>query len=146
MGLQYNDALFRATFPEFENTVTYPEPLLSMYWEIACDYISASDSPCAMLNGKSREYAINSMAAHLLVVAKKAARGKQGGFTTSSTIDKVSVQKLAPPVKDMYGWWLSQSPYGQGLMALLEAVSVGGISVGGMPERFSFRKVNGVFL
>jgi hypothetical protein len=51
----------------------------------------------------------------------------------------------APPAANAWQYWLNTSPYGMQLLALLQAKGVGGLYVGGLPERDAFRKVYGVF-
>lgn len=145
----YNDAAFRAQFPEFADETAYPEALIEMYFGLAMQFISTTGSPCSGFSGSQLQVALNYMTAHLLALGKQAMSAPpgsvQGGFDTSATIGEISVSKLAPPVKGPWDWWLYQTPYGQALMALLSVLAVGGISVGGMPEREGFRKVGGVF-
>jgi hypothetical protein len=163
---EYDDALFRAQFPEYANLVLYPEALINMYWDTAAYFIDPSSTtddtttPCAclcalqrmLLTGNSLVYALNLMAAHLMAMATpvpadgQAAKPSQGGFETSARIGDISVSKLAPPVNSAWDFWLSQTPYGQTLAALLSVVSVGGLSVGCIPERQGFRKFGGIFL
>ncbi len=149
---QYDDALFRKQFPEFSDTTAYPTDLLELYWATAREFIGTKDSPCNVLSGSTLALVLNYMTAHLLVLGRQAAQGgpagagsSQGGFVTSSSIDKISVSTLAPPAKDGWEWWLAQTTYGQTIWALLKIKAVGGLSVGGLPERGSFRKVGGVF-
>lgn len=149
----YDDALFRKQFPAFADTTKYPPEQISMYWTMATMFISDADSPCRTLSGAKLETALNMLTAHLLVLAASqtgktggAGSGSMGGFTTSATIGEVSVAKLAPPAANAWEWWLSGTPYGQMLWALLNMLSVGGYVVGGLPERTGFRKVGGVFL
>ena len=152
----YDDALFRSQFPEFSDQTKYPPALVSMYWSMAVDFISVSDSPCNALNGNSLALALNQLTAHLLVIgiqAQVASAGgaagiasNQGGFDLSATIGEISVAKLAPPAKDAWGYWLSQTPYGQALWALLELKAVGGFALPGLPESAGFRRIGGVFL
>jgi hypothetical protein len=149
----YDDALFRAQFPEFADTTKYPVLMIDAYWDMATMFISAADCPFNTLSGKRLATALNMLTAHLIVLgiaakgkAGKTPGSKQGGFTTSATIGEVSVTKLAPPAATAWEWWLSQTPYGSMLWALLDMLSVGGFSVGGLPERDAFRKVGGIFL
>ncbi len=145
----YNDAAFRAQFPEFADTTAYPEVLIEMYFDLAMQFISTTGSPCSALRGAQLQVALNYMTAHLMALGKQNASAPpgsvQGGFDTSATIGEISVSKLAPPAKDAWDWWLYQTPYGQALMALLSALAVGGLSIGGLPEREGFRKIGGVF-
>lgn len=146
----YDDALFRAQFPEFADTTKYPELLISAYFSMAELFIGTAGSPFCVLNGDRLSLVLNQMTAHLLVLGKQALasgspESNQGGFTTSSSIGEISVAKLAPPVKDAWDFWLYQTPYGQAMMALLSVLAVGGLSIGGIAERSSFRKAGGVF-
>ena len=145
----YNDELFRAQFPEFASTAAYPEALISAHFDTALIFISTTGSPCCILQGSQLGLALNQMTAHLMALGKQAASAPpgsvQGGFDTSASIGEISVSKLAPPAKDAWDWWLYQTPYGQALMALLSALSVGGFSLGGLSERDGFRKAGGVF-
>jgi hypothetical protein len=152
MSIAYDDALFRAQFPEFGDTTKYPPALLSMYWGMASNFIDAGASPCAILSGSALPYALNCMTAQLLVLAAQqaaaiaAGQATSGGIEVSATVDKVSVDMMAPPVADMWEYWLALTPYGQQLLALLKTLAVGGISIGGMNESGSFRRSNGMFL
>lgn len=146
----YDDTLFRTQFPEFSDTTQYPQSLISGYWDMAAIFISSDDSPYNMLNGDALALALNQMTAHLMTMGANAASGvspgsEQGGYETSSSIDKISVSRMTPPVKGMWQFWLAQTPYGQALLALLSVMSVGGTFAGGLPEREAFRKVGGVF-
>lgn len=147
--MAYDDTLFRTQFPEFASATDYPEVLISAYYDMALIFVSTTGSPCDTLQGKQLSLILNQMTAHLMVLGKQAiaagATSNQGGFETNASIGEISVAKLAPPAKDAWDWWLYQTPYGQAMMALLSALAVGGLSVGGLPEREGFRKVGGVF-
>ncbi len=150
--MDYNDATFRATFPEFADTTKYPAATIQIFWDVAGNFIDTNDNQWRILNDKSLVYATNCMTAHLMILSQMQSTSaggpgsEQGGFNTSATIGEVSVATLAPPAKDGFQWWLAQTPYGQQLWALLKMLSVGGISVGGIAERNSFRKAGGIFL
>lgn len=145
----YDDALFRSQFPEFSDTTKYPSGVLSGYFSMAQLFIAADGCPFDALQGAQLQLALNQMTAHLLTLGSQAATGQpgtsQGGFEVSASIGEISVAKLAPPAKDAWDWWLYQTMYGQALMALLSVIAVGGLSVGGLDERSSFRKAGGVF-
>lgn len=151
---QYDDTAFRALFPEFSDTTKYSSVLLSAYWDVANEFVTQDSAPWAVLSGSNVDFILNLLTAHFLTLGLQnqtaANKGKvgqaQGGFVSSASIGEVSVTKVAPPTTDMFDWWLAQSPYGQQLLAFLEIKAVGGLSVGGMPERQGFRKVYGVFL
>lgn len=145
---------FREKFPEFFAVTGEepPQPVVEMWLEVATFYVDPIDYSCRMLTGKKLEYAIYLMAAHLysLFIQRKDEGDNpgdaQGGFIQAASIGDVSVTKASLPAKDTWDWWLQQTPYGQALLALLSVVSVGGLSVGGLPEREGFRKVGGLFL
>jgi hypothetical protein len=147
----YNDAAFRAQFPEFSDATLYLPSVLQSYWDMGRSFILVGGSSWNMLNGKQYSMALNALAAHLFTLGQRAASGmtpglSQGGFQSGSNIDGISVQKLAPPVKSNFVWWLMQTPYGQLVAVAIEIAGVGGISIGGLPEREGFRKAGGVFL
>lgn len=148
--MEYNDAAFRAMFPEFADTVKYPASVIQMFWDLASDFIVIPSCPAgAFLSGNSAAAALNYMTAHLYALnlqqvnSGQTPGSVQGGYETAATIDKISVTMMTPPAKDMWSFWLTQTPYGQALLALLEVKAVGGTSVGGLPERQAFRKAWG---
>lgn len=148
----YNDANFRAQFPVFANTTTYPMATLSMYWTMGSAYVNVNNAGAAYITQDQAQLANDLMAAHILQFFLNANNGAEAGagsnstgITTSATEGSVSVGLMPPPVKGMWEYTLAQTPYGQMLMSLLESLSMGGLSVGGLPERSAFRKVAGVF-
>jgi hypothetical protein len=150
MAAAYDDTLFRTQFPEFADTTQYPEALLSGYWDMATNFISTNDCPYYMLNGNSLALALNYMTAQLLTLGQQALANAtpgsdQGGFIVSAKIGEIIIAKLPPPAANMWQWWLGQTPYGQALLAMLQLLSVGGLSIGGLAERQSFRKAGGFF-
>lgn len=145
---------FRDRFPEFADDTVYTDARLEMYWDMANIFISSDGSPCRVLTGKQLALALQLMTAHLLSLSVQAASdsstgaagsGESGGFVTSASVGDISVSKLAPPATDGWQFWLSGSPYGTELWALLSLLSAGGFYVGGLPEREGFRKIGGTF-
>jgi len=146
MSIEFDPALFREQFPQFSDDVKYPDAFLQMYWDMATCYIS--DSDYGFLSGDCRVLAINLMTAHLVLIsALNAGDGTptDPGVVTSSSVDKVSISIQPPPNQDQWSWWLSKTPYGQQLEALLSANIVGGYTIGGLPEKSAFRRVGGFF-
>jgi Protein of unknown function (DUF4054) len=147
----YDDAKFRAQFPAFADTVAWPEPFLQSCWNMAAEFISTAECPCRNLSGDSLQLALDLMCAHIAtLLGSPAATGDEegssaGGLITNASIGAVSVGIMAPPVKNMWDYWLGQTPYGQQLLALFAIKAVGGFYVGGLPERKGFRKVGGTF-
>lgn len=149
----YNDATFRAQFPEFADETDYPTSKITAYYDMAALFIQGSRWHRAALSGNRLVVALNMLTAHLMTLGAQRdpsnADGNaddQGGYVTSATIGEVSVSKLAPPASDGWEFWLAQTQYGQMLWALLQLLAVGGFSLGGLAERTGFRKVGGLFL
>lgn len=134
---------FRAMFPAFANTTTFPDAMVTLYWGAACDYIEADDCVAFMLNGTARELALMQMTAHLMELGAKAAKGIDVGPIENSKVDKIDVKLAQRPATNMWQWWLSSTAYGKQLLGLLEVSSVGGLYIGGSPERAVFRRGNG---
>lgn len=146
MAIVFNPTTFRTLFPQFSNVSTYPDLTLQSYFDLATGYV-ANDSYGDMTDAV-RTQALNLMTAHLLAVAALIAQNNyqgQVGVITGANIDNVSITLEPPPQRGQWRWWLNTTPYGGQLAALLDAQSVGGFYVGGLPERLAFRKVGGVF-
>lgn len=136
----FDPAAFKVAFPAFASV---PDATLQAYFDAGTCYIS--DRDYGWLAGECRARALDLMTAHLAALSNMIAAGQMPGLETSATIDKISVTTTPPPLKNQWQWWLSLTPYGQQLLALLTARSVGGFYVGGLPERSAFRKVGGIF-
>ncbi len=138
--LQYIDADFRALFPAFASTTTYPAVTLQLYWDVATDYISANPQCWGGLKINQQTLALNQLTAHITQLNTLAATGQAGGIVQGATVDKVSVTLVPPPVPNQWRFWLNQTSYGQQLLALLEVASVGGWFLGGYPTPFTLRR------
>lgn len=139
-AIQFDKASFRIKFPAFTG---HPDDRLDLYWDVATGYISSDDY--GLLNGRARAHAIDLMTAHLVSLADMVAAGTTPAIESGATVDKVAVTMTPPPVKSQWQYWLSLTGYGQMLLALLQSVAVGGLYIGGNPERAAFRKVGGGF-
>src|SRR5574343_907234 len=135
--IQFDAALFRAQCPAYANETTYPDALIEGYWDMAIEFVS--DQNCGRLTGNGRRMAINWMPAHLIYLAGLIAAGQIPQLVQSSSIDVVSVTLTPPPVQNQFRWWLSLTPYGQQLLALLQVRAAGGFFVGGSVVRSAFR-------
>lgn len=139
---------FRLQFPEFADPAKYPDATLQAFWDMATVTMGAEDGP--LLCGPSLQLGLELMTAHMLKLlaiwqANGGGSSSGGGIQTGATIDKISVTFAAPPFKNGWDFYLSQSPYGSQLLFFLRAKSAGGFYVGGLPERRGFRKIGGVF-
>jgi hypothetical protein len=133
---------FRALFPEFATTPN--DAQLAAYWGMATQYMSPNDG--VVLYGDTLQLGLNLMTAHLAKSMTLISSGKQSVVVSSSSEGSVSVSLVPPPIKSGWQWWLSTTPYGAQLWALLNIKTAGGLMVGGSLERASFRHAGGVFL
>lgn len=141
-------ARFRSGFPAFADPAAWPDDLLQAQFDAACLHISPR--PGKRLAGAGLERVLHLMTAHLLyLLSAQNGAGAAGGVSamvSGASVDKVSVTLTPPPLKSQWSWWLSLSPHGAALLALLKQKSAGGLYVGGAPpERAGFRKAGGVF-
>lgn len=141
-------AEFRATFIQFSDETKFPDATIQAWWDLAQCYFSTD---CfSYLNGSCLCKAIYLLTAHLGAIAVTAGASASGtitvpGMVNSATIDKVSVSMAIPELVDQFQWWLQTTTYGQQLLALLQVVMVGGMTIGGLPETQAIRKVGGIF-
>lgn len=127
-------AQFRQWYPEFADVTKYPDAVLQARLEQAQCYVSNVNF--GPLQGKCRLQAIYLMTAHLQALTDRLASGQtQTGFTTSTSIDKVSVSVALPPYKTQLAYWLNTTPYGAQLLALLSSYTAVGTYFGGEYEK-----------
>ena len=145
----FDPAVFRTQFPAFADAVAWPDDMLQAQFDMACCHISPK--PGKRLHGDCLTKALYLMTAHLLALLSGG--GSNGGtapvmgMVSAATVDKVSVTLTPPPLKSQWAWWMSLTPYGASLLALLKQRAAGGLYVGGAPpERAGFRKAGGVFV
>lgn len=135
--ITFNYATFQEQIPLYADPTKYPEDEVQIYWNTATFYVTNIGN-CGTVQGDKRQYAINLMAAHLIYLAGLAASGQVPGLMQDATIDKVHVALTPPPLSNQWQWWMSLSPYGQQLFALLQVNSVGGYYIGGAPVLSGF--------
>lgn len=133
--MTFDLSAFRAAFPQFNSIAD--EQVQALATQAQC-FLSNYGCDCEALMWQL-------MVAHLLALSASATSGGTSGQVTSASIDKVSVSIAAPPSKDGWSYWLSSSPYGMQLWALIQRCSATGMYVGGLPERSAFRSVGGAF-
>ena len=142
-----NLALFRAAFPAFSNTASFPDALVNMQYANAGFYINQNDSIAGGLIGPIVDFVLQLLTCHLLQSGVIIANGQLTVVLTGGNIDGVSVSLLPPPVKAGWQFWLSTTAYGLQLWGLLVTQSVGGWSVSNAAysESQGFRKAGGYF-
>lgn len=131
----FDPAKFRADFPLYASNVRYPDAVLQGWWDAALCYLPEY---CTCHNVACNDLMYYLMTAHLLYLSERANKG-QAGMLASASIDKVSVSVVTPPALTLWQWWLSNSPYGMQLWALLRKRASGGGFIGGSPVRRSMR-------
>jgi hypothetical protein len=135
----FDPTYFRAYFPQFGDERIYSPAVLQQYWNWATFYVENKKFPCSRLSGVSRLHALNLMTAHLALVNTLAGNDDSPGIVTSATVGHVDVGLEPPPIPNQWQWWLGTTSYGQQLLALLQAKSVGGGYYGGAPVITAFR-------
>mgnify|MGYP003647581087 CR=1 FL=1 len=136
-------AAFRLAFDSFASETTYPDAAITKFWAMATCYVSDTDT--GRLRGACRVLAIQAMTAHLIDINDKLTTGAATGQVVAASEDGVSVSLTPPTNRNQWQWWLSITPYGAQLSALLSKASVGGMYIGGSPERRGFRKYGSRF-
>lgn len=121
---------FRQSMPQFSNETDYSNEIVNISIERAGYYINGGNCTCPC---NWRGYAYKLMVAHLLTLSTKAMNGDNSasGRITSTSIDKISVSLDTPQTKDDWAYWLSLTPYGLELLALLNSKAPAGIYSGG---------------
>ena len=148
----FDPTAFRAQYPAFADTNTYPDATLDGYFSFATNYISDTTYPwqCGGLSVNQQTMALNLLVAHLATIGQRIAlygtnAGPSAGFIKSSRVKDVAYELEAPKAKSAFGQWLSQTPYGQQLYAMLNIAGTGGFYVGGSVDIRAIRKGGGRF-
>ena len=138
-AINYNDSAFRALFPAYADSGTYPMATLQGYWNSAILYVNNCGWSAMSLAQQTQ--AINLMTAHIAYINGIIASGNIPAMVNGASIDKISVTLQPPPFgSSQFKWWLGLSPYGQQLLALFAVVGVGGYySTAAIPGRLGFR-------
>jgi hypothetical protein len=143
--MAFSYAEFKVQFPDPQFPVaTYPQVTVEAYAENALCYISTG----CRLTGTCWVFALNLMTAHLLKLNDIIISGGSLAVATSASVGGVSVSLQPPPAsnKSQYSWWLSTTPYGVQLAALLSKIAAPGFYAGGSQARGGFRGPTGRFL
>ena len=134
---------FRAQFPQFASTDVISDATITAQFTAATNYINDQTGGCYFSSSRSiavQTQALYLMTAHLCAISLNIATGTVAGVLTASTVDKVSITLMPPPLANQWQYWLQTTPYGQQLLALLQVAAVGGAYFGGSPELAAFRR------
>ena len=134
--LVFNISYFRQAYPEFGNPVEFPNAQLDMFWDWATLYVSNKN--WGWLRNRARQHCLNLMTAHLAQIYVIQKVGEVPGIVTDAKVGNVEAKLEPPPLPNQFQWWLGTTTYGQQLLALLQAKSVGGMHYGGVPVLTAF--------
>jgi hypothetical protein len=120
--------LFRLQFPEFADSLTYPDVIIEQFWEEAT--CSVSNKNCGNLSGTCRQLVLNLMTAHLIKLNHMYSTGyipytRRIGAISSGKAGDVSVGYQLAPAPTSTQWYWSLTPYGQRLRTILAAKAIG---------------------
>lgn len=138
--ITFNVTAFRTQFSNFVDDVAYPSPTLQNWWNIATNFVSNRNY--GWLNGAARAQVLNLLTAHLAALNDMIAAGQTTAMVKGAQIDKVDITLQPPPVTNQTSWWYNLTSYGQQAYALLTIISVGGMTIGGSPQRAAFQPTN----
>lgn len=141
----FNDSIFREQFPKFNDTTAFPSSQLDGWWTMGTAYINIDNGYPWSFNSKQLQLAIDLMCAHLAESFSLINAGVPTVVVQGTTEGSISVSMVPPPAKTAFGWWLSTTPYGLQLRALLRTVANVGLYVGGSAENLGFRRAGGRF-
>lgn len=138
--------VFREQFPAFSSELVWPNETIQSAYDMSGCYIDAANSwyNCT----KCQDLISSLMTAHLLTLngSKIAPSNNTPGKVASAAVGSVNVSFVDTTAsKNAFTIWLSKTPYGEQLLALLGRISVGPTYIGGTPERSAFRKYAGRF-
>ncbi len=134
MQITANINEFLIIYPQFNTDVL--KPIATYYLN---DTIAWADCKWDLRRFGCRiNTAIYLLTAHRTFINAQAQKGTngQGGKVASASVGEVSVSYATIPASDNFDYWLSLSPYGLELLALIETIS-------GMPKYYggSFERV-----
>ena len=128
---------FMLSFPSFTEANGYTKEMIARVGRAAMNYVTEWRCGFPLEDPEDREYALFLVAAHMLILRKNAdgdmndGQTPSGGRVKKATVGAVSVETDAPNSyrSDDYTYWLSQTAYGQELLALLASAAPAGIFV-----------------
>lgn len=125
---------FYSLYPEF-NTENYTSICPACFNRAQC-YFSIQNM--GRLQNCNRKSAIYLMTAHLSLLTyrnQSGAGGAASGLVASAAVGEVNVSYVQIPNLDKWEYWLSLTPYGLELLALLDRLTAIGFYFGGSLER-----------
>lgn len=125
-------AEFYTEYPEF-NTEAYTNICPTAFRQ-AKTYISIKND--GRLKDDKRVLAIYLLTAHISLLNYRNQTGQgQSGAVASASVGEVNISYVQIPNLDSWSYWLSLTPYGLELLALLETLSCVPFYIGGSLER-----------
>jgi hypothetical protein len=142
----FDDTAFRNMFPQFENSTLFPTDQLDGWWTMGNAYINIDNNYPWNFKFKQLQLAADLMCAHLAASFSLINSGIPSSVIQSTSEGSVSVSLVPPVYRSAFGYWLSTTPYGTQLRALLRTVANVGLFVGGSYENSGFRRAGGLFV
>lgn len=125
--VELTEDAFISQFPEFSKVEN-----VELFINRAVNYFS----PCMEICGNKYQYIIFLLTAHFLSLQDDIKDGDySGGIQTSASIDRVNVSVAPAPFSDNFEYFLSQTIYGQQLLALLNLLITTPQYIGGSFQR-----------
>lgn len=133
---------FVAEFPEFGEGTSFTSAQIARVGKQAHKYITDWRYDFPLKEADDRMYALFLMTAHILVMRKNAAddlangNSPSGGRIRKATVGAVTIETESPNqyTSDDYNYWLSQTIYGQELLAYLANSAPAGIYCNGRKD------------
>lgn len=133
-------------FPELTATQTQVESA----WLVATVFVGDVDN--CIVSGDKLQALLNYATAHVVAImygsgayGEGASDSTGGGIVQSAHEGSVSVTYAKPPSGNQWEYYWNQTPYGTMFLAMLKALTAGGMYVGGKPETLAFRDVGGTW-
>lgn len=122
---------FRAAFPEFSSSTTYPDAQIT-FWSILAEMNTSSD-----VFGDAYPYAVMLYTAHEITLAANSAKtalvggtpGQNGGIPTAKAVGDVSVSYDANTTAEKDAGWWNLTVYGKQYFRLVLIYANGAIQL-----------------
>lgn len=139
--LIFNAEVFREQIVQYADAALYPDALLLSYWNFSLNFCSEKINIFAQIS--SQQLILNLFIAHFIYINHKLNRKDLPVVLASSSAGAESASFTPPPVGNSpFRYWLSTSPYGNQILGILDLLGVGGILIGGSPEKSAFRNAS----
>lgn len=128
--------------------LTATEIQVESAWLVATVFVGDVDN--CLVSGDKLQALLNYATAHVVYLMygdgnSSDGSASSGGIVASATQGSVSVTYATPKSETEWTYYWNQSKYGIQFLAMLKALTAGGLYVGGKPETLAFRDVGGTW-